>query len=70
HVHHFLHRVDVRHLHVAVRVGGVRVTKVIDDPSPMKSTYDPANPAADALARRGARAADRIGREHDLLGLV
>lgn len=29
-------------------VGGVRVTKVIDDPSPMKSTYDPSNPAADA----------------------
>jgi len=29
-------------------VGGVRVTKVVDDPSPMKSTYDPANPAADA----------------------
>ncbi|KVW41738.1 flagellar basal body rod protein FlgC [Burkholderia ubonensis] len=29
-------------------VGGVRVAKVIDDPSPMKSTYDPANPAADA----------------------
>ncbi|WP_431820733.1 flagellar basal body rod protein FlgC [Burkholderia sp. F1] len=29
-------------------VGGVRVAKVIDDPSPMKSTYDPANPAADS----------------------
>ncbi|QQK02455.1 flagellar basal body rod protein FlgC [Burkholderia anthina] len=29
-------------------VGGVRVSKVVDDPSPMKSTYDPANPAADA----------------------
>ncbi|RQR28675.1 flagellar basal body rod protein FlgC [Burkholderia sp. Bp9143] len=29
-------------------VGGVRVTQVVDDPSPMKSTYDPANPAADA----------------------
>ena len=29
-------------------VGGVRVTKVMDDPSPMKSTYDPSNPAADS----------------------
>ncbi|WP_179405432.1 flagellar basal body rod protein FlgC [Burkholderia guangdongensis] len=29
-------------------IGGVRVAKVIDDPSPMKSTYDPSNPQADA----------------------
>ncbi len=27
-------------------VGGVKVTQVIDDPSPMKRTYDPSNPAA------------------------
>lgn len=30
------------------QVGGVEVTKVIDDPTPMKTTYDPSNPAADA----------------------
>lgn len=30
------------------QVGGVRVTGVIDDPSPMKSVYDPSNPAANA----------------------
>ncbi len=29
------------------QVGGVRVTNVIDDPSPMKTSYDPDNPAAD-----------------------
>lgn len=29
------------------QVGGVEVTKVIDDPTPMKTTYDPSNPAAD-----------------------
>jgi flagellar basal-body rod protein FlgC len=28
------------------QVGGVRVTSVIDDPSPMKTVYDPSNPAA------------------------
>jgi flagellar basal-body rod protein FlgC len=27
-------------------VGGVQVTGVIDDPSPMKTVYDPSNPAA------------------------
>ena len=32
----------------SARRGGVRVTKVMDDPSPMKSTYDPSNPAADS----------------------
>jgi flagellar basal-body rod protein FlgC len=30
------------------QVGGVQVTKVIDDPTPMKTTYDPSNPAANA----------------------
>jgi flagellar basal-body rod protein FlgC len=30
------------------QVGGVQVTNVIDDPTPMKTTYDPSNPAADA----------------------
>ncbi len=30
------------------QVGGVEVTNVIDDPTPMKTTYDPSNPAADA----------------------
>jgi len=29
------------------QVGGVRVTNVVDDPTPMKKTYDPSNPAAD-----------------------
>jgi flagellar basal-body rod protein FlgC len=28
------------------QVGGVRVAGVIDDPTPMKTTYDPSNPAA------------------------
>jgi flagellar basal-body rod protein FlgC len=28
------------------QVGGVQVTGVIDDPSPMRSVYDPSNPAA------------------------
>ncbi|HEY3598453.1 MAG TPA: flagellar basal body rod protein FlgC [Paraburkholderia sp.] len=28
------------------QVGGVRVTGVIDDPTPMKTSYDPSNPAA------------------------
>ncbi|HVE05679.1 MAG TPA: flagellar basal body rod protein FlgC [Paraburkholderia sp.] len=30
------------------QVGGVQVTGVIDDPTPMKTSYDPDNPAADA----------------------
>ena len=30
------------------QVGGVQVTGVIDDPSPMKTSYDPSNPAANA----------------------
>jgi flagellar basal-body rod protein FlgC len=30
------------------QVGGVKVTGVIDDPAPMKSVYDPSNPAASA----------------------
>lgn len=30
------------------QVGGVQVTNVIDDPTPMKTTYDPSNPSADA----------------------
>jgi flagellar basal-body rod protein FlgC len=30
------------------QVGGVQVTGVIDDPTPMKTSYDPSNPAADA----------------------
>jgi len=30
------------------QVGGVRVTSVVDDPTPMKKTYDPTNPAADS----------------------
>jgi flagellar basal-body rod protein FlgC len=30
------------------QVGGVEVTSVIDDPTPMKTTYDPTNPAANA----------------------
>jgi len=30
------------------QVGGVQVTGVIDDPTPMKTSYDPGNPAADA----------------------
>jgi flagellar basal-body rod protein FlgC len=30
------------------QVGGVKVTSVIDDPSPMKTVYDPSNPAANA----------------------
>jgi flagellar basal-body rod protein FlgC len=30
------------------QVGGVQVTKLIDDPTPMKTTYDPSNPAANA----------------------
>jgi flagellar basal-body rod protein FlgC len=29
-------------------VGGVKVSQVVDDPTPMKTTYDPGNPAADA----------------------
>ncbi len=29
-------------------VAGVRVAKVVDDPSPMKMVYDPKNPYADA----------------------
>ena len=29
-------------------LGGVNVTRVIDDPSPMKIVYDPQNPYADA----------------------
>ncbi len=29
------------------QVGGVQVTNVVDDPTPMKTTYDPSNPAAD-----------------------
>jgi flagellar basal-body rod protein FlgC len=28
------------------QVGGVQVTGVIDDPTPMKTSYDPSNPAA------------------------
>jgi flagellar basal-body rod protein FlgC len=30
------------------QVGGVQVTNVIDDPTPMKTTYDPTNPAANS----------------------
>jgi flagellar basal-body rod protein FlgC len=30
------------------QVGGVKVTGVVDDPTPMKTTYDPSNPAANA----------------------
>lgn len=30
------------------QVGGVQVSSVIDDPTPMKTTYDPTNPAADS----------------------
>ncbi|HTI17085.1 MAG TPA: flagellar basal body rod protein FlgC [Trinickia sp.] len=30
------------------QIGGVQVTNVIDDPTPMKTSYDPSNPAADA----------------------
>src|SRR6185312_5296799 len=30
------------------QVGGVQVSGVIDDPSPMKTSYDPSNPAANA----------------------
>ncbi|MDQ7979101.1 flagellar basal body rod protein FlgC [Paraburkholderia sp. SARCC-3016] len=30
------------------QVGGVQVTGVVDDPTPMKTTYDPSNPAANA----------------------
>ncbi|WP_153099112.1 flagellar basal body rod protein FlgC [Paraburkholderia hayleyella] len=30
------------------QVGGVRVSRVIDDPSPMKTSYEPGNPAANA----------------------
>ena len=30
------------------QVGGVRVTGVVDDPTPMKQTYDPDNPSAKA----------------------
>ena len=30
------------------QVGGVQVTGVIDDPTPMKTSYDPSNPAANA----------------------
>ncbi|CAM2180818.1 flagellar basal-body rod protein FlgC [Paraburkholderia sacchari] len=30
------------------QVGGVKVTGVIDDPTPMKQSYEPDNPAADA----------------------
>ena len=33
---------------MAKGVAGVRVTKVIQDPSPMKMVYDPKNPYADA----------------------
>ena len=29
------------------QVGGVQVSNVIDDPTPMKTTYDPSNPSAD-----------------------
>ncbi|GAB7534352.1 flagellar basal body rod protein FlgC [Burkholderia sp. 22PA0099] len=29
-------------------VGGVQVKQVIDDPTPMKTSYDPSNPTADA----------------------
>jgi flagellar basal-body rod protein FlgC len=30
------------------QVGGVQVTNVIDDPTPMKTTYDPSDPSANA----------------------
>lgn len=30
------------------QVGGVQVTNVVDDPTPMKTAYDPSNPAADS----------------------
>src|ERR1700744_3143761 len=30
------------------QVGGVQVTGVVDDPTPMKQTYDPGNPAANS----------------------
>lgn len=30
------------------QVGGVQVTGVVDDPKPMKTVYDPGNPAANA----------------------
>ncbi|WJF90431.1 flagellar basal body rod protein FlgC [Paraburkholderia bonniea] len=30
------------------QIGGVRVSRVIDDPSPMKTSYEPGNPAANA----------------------
>jgi flagellar basal-body rod protein FlgC len=30
------------------QVGGVQVTGVVDDPTPMKTTYDPSNPAANS----------------------
>jgi flagellar basal-body rod protein FlgC len=36
------------HTQSGQQVGGVQVTNVIDDPTPMKTTYDPTNPAADA----------------------
>ncbi|WP_414720284.1 flagellar basal body rod protein FlgC [Trinickia sp.] len=29
------------------QIGGVQVSNVIDDPTPMKTTYDPSNPSAD-----------------------
>ena len=29
-------------------IGGVKVSKIVDDPSPMKVVYDPSNAAADA----------------------
>jgi flagellar basal-body rod protein FlgC len=30
------------------QIGGVKVTGVVDDPTPMKTSYDPSNPAANA----------------------
>ncbi|GAB7524257.1 flagellar basal body rod protein FlgC [Paraburkholderia sp. 2C] len=30
------------------QIGGVQVTSVMDDPTPMKTTYDPSNPAANS----------------------
>ena len=29
------------------QIGGVQVSNVIDDPTPMKTTYDPSNPSVD-----------------------
>jgi hypothetical protein len=70
HVHHFLHRIDVRQRDVAVRVGR-RIAGVVGRLH-RRRVVDHAGDlhAADLLAGARARASDRRNPEHHLLGLV